>query len=142
VKIQAFRTVAQRSFGVICLTAALISILTGVGCGAEQAQKGKKQSMILTSHPGKIKFVDLFTNTSWDVPVEDIPDRNRFVYLKNGTETANQDDATERVPIVEVEMLPLDKEGNLVSKDKATTIQIREFGPNRQPLRSSTMVKD
>lgn len=98
--------------------------------------------MAFPSHPGKIKVVDLSTNISRDVPFEEVPERGRFVYLKSGLETADPLDATERVPIVEVEMLPLDRNGNIVSKDKATTIRIKEFGPNKRPLRNSTMVKD
>jgi hypothetical protein len=87
-------------------------------------------------------MVDLSTGTAREVPFLEAPERQRFVYLKDGVETSNVDVATERIPIVEVQMMPLDKLGNIVPKEKAALIRIKEFGPNKRPLRSSTLVKD
>jgi hypothetical protein len=38
-----------------------------------------------------------------------------------------------------VEMMALDDDGNLVDPAVATQVQIKEMGPNREPLRWTTM---
>ncbi len=38
-------------------------------------------------------------------------------------------------------MIPLDEKGNIVPKERATVIRRKEFGPDHQPLRSSTLTK-
>lgn len=94
-------------------------------------------------HPGTIKMVDLSTGTAKEVPYEQAPERSRFVYLnKDGSEASDPEKAVERVPIVLVEMMPTDGHGHLVPRDEATMIRIQEFGPNRRPLRSTTLVPE
>ena len=94
-------------------------------------------------HPGKIKMVDLSTGSEKDVPYEQAPDHSRFVYLdKNGAETFDLKQAVERIPIVLVEMMPVDDHGNLTQRDKAKMLRIEEFGPERRPLRSTTLLPD
>ena len=93
-------------------------------------------------HPGEIKMVDFFHQTSKTVLIEDVPENRRFVYLKNGVETHDPDESTERVPILEVHMLSLDKTGNLVSPDIANMVRIGEFGPDMRPLRSTSMRRE
>jgi hypothetical protein len=92
-------------------------------------------------HPGKIKMVDLSTGTAKEVPFEEVSERSRFVYLdKTGAETSDPEKAVDRVPIVLVEMMPTDGKGNLVPRNEAQLIRIYEFGPDRRPLRSTTLV--
>lgn len=90
-------------------------------------------------HPGTVRMVDMYDKTARDVPVADVPAFKQFVYLKNGVETSNPQEATARIPIVEVRMMPLDANGNLIAKDKATTIVIHELGPGGRSLRRTTM---
>jgi hypothetical protein len=93
-------------------------------------------------HPGKFKMVDFFHETSKMVLIDDVPENRRFVYLKNGVETHDPDEATERVPIVEVHLLSSDEMGNLVSPEVAERVRIKEFGPEMRPLRSTTLRRD
>jgi len=109
---------------------------------AERGKKGKQSVTDFPPHPGTIRMTDEFAGTVREVPAAEVPEPNRFVYLKNGVETADAKNADERIPIVEVRMMPLDANGNLVSRDKAAKIVIQEYGPGQRPLRRSTMVKD
>jgi hypothetical protein len=93
-------------------------------------------------HPGKIKMVDLFHRTTKVVAIGEVPENRRFVYLKGKVETHDPDEATERVPIVEVHMLSSDERGNLVSPDTAKFVEIKEFGPDMRPLRSTIMRRE
>jgi len=92
--------------------------------------------------PGKIKMIDMYPKDEHDVPYEEAPEHSRFVYLKNGVETNDESEATERIPIVEVHMRPLDENGNLVPKEKAVKIRIKELGPDQRPLRDTVMIKN
>jgi hypothetical protein len=93
-------------------------------------------------HPGKIKMVDSFHRTSKMVSIEDVPENQRFVYLKGDVETHDPSEATERVPILEVHMLSSDDRGNLVSPETAKIVRIKEFGPDMRPLRSTIMRRE
>ena len=87
-------------------------------------------------------MVNMFTHTVHSVDASEVPDRNKFVYLKGRVETHDPKEATERIPIVEVRMVPLDRNGSLVSADDAYEVRITEIGPNGRVLRSSLMIKD
>ena len=78
------------------------------------------------------------------VKAEEVPIEHRFVYFdKAGHEIpANDATAVERIPIVEVRMTPTDGDGHLVPKEQASMIRINEIGPEKRPLRSTTMTKD
>lgn len=93
-------------------------------------------------HPGSIRMVEVQADTSRDVPIDEVPEDRRFVYLKDGVETYNPDEATERVPIVEVRMVSVDQRGNLVPKDQAARLVVYEIGPDNRPLRHTTMVRN
>lgn len=124
--------------------AAILVVVVMSGCAGGNVmptKNGEKKVATFPPHPGKIKMVDLSSGKSWEVPVADVPERQRFVYLRDDVETSDPDEATERVPIVEIQMLPLDANGNVVPKDKAVTIRIKEIGPDQRPLRSTSMVK-
>jgi len=93
-------------------------------------------------HPGSIRMVEVQAETSRDVPIDEVPEDRRFVYLtKEGVETADPTEATERVPIVEVRMISIDASGNLVPKGSAAKLVIYEIGPDDRPLRHTTMVR-
>jgi hypothetical protein len=90
-------------------------------------------------HPGTLRVLNFFHNSSTVTPVDEFPESKRFVYLKDGVETDDQAEATERVPIVEMHLISLDATGKLVPSDQAATIRIKEFGPDHRPLRSTTL---
>lgn len=92
-------------------------------------------------HPGTVKMVDMFSNTTNLVSASEMPEDRRFVYFKDDVEVSDLAEATEIVPVVEVRMSPLSAKGALVSKDEATTIRIQEFGPGGRPLRWAIMKK-
>ena len=93
-----------------------------------------------SAHPGEIRMIDMFTKVVTVVPIDSVPQGQRFVYLKEGVETSSSDIATQAVPIVEVRMLPIDAAGQLVARDKAVRIRILELGPEGQILRTTLMV--
>jgi hypothetical protein len=92
-------------------------------------------------HPGTLRVLDLFRNTTTVSPVAEVPESKRFVYLKDGVVTHDPAAATERVPIVEVHLISVDANGKLVPTEQAATIRIKEFGPDHRPLRSTTLLK-
>lgn len=94
------------------------------------------------AHPGTIRMTEEYAKTAREVPIAEVPEARRFVYLKDGKETTNPAEATERVPIVLVRMLSLDERGNLVAKEVATKVVIHEFGPEGRPLRHTTMTRN
>jgi hypothetical protein len=121
----------------------MVSLLGLAGCEGSHKSAGpiagEHYMKPFLDHPGKIKMMDLFHRTSKIVSIEDIPENRRFVYLKDGVETQDSKEATERVPIVEVHMLSSDEKGNLVSPEIAKLVEIKEFGPDMRPLRSTIM---
>lgn len=92
-------------------------------------------------HPGSIRMVDVQAGTSRDMPIDQVPEDQRFVYLKDGVETRSASEATERVPIVEVRMVSVNKRGDLVPKEQAAKLVVYEIGPEGRPLRHTTMVR-
>jgi len=94
-------------------------------------------------HPGTIWMIDESDGSVRSVKADEVPERHRFVYLdKNGKETDSVEHAVERIPIVEVRMTSTDGNGSLVPKDRAQLIRIKEFGPKKRLLRSTTMTQN
>lgn len=91
-------------------------------------------------HPGTIVYVDLHSGRRHESDVRGAPDSQRYVYFENGNMTDDASRATERVPVVLVERMTLDKSGNLVDAGEATEMRVHEFGENRRLLRSTLMV--
>ena len=137
--LESLRTAAAAATIILSMTAAL----SLGGCIPQTtADRGERQVSTMAAHPGQIRMVDMFTKEAKEVPASDAPERQRFVYLKDGVEVSNAGQATERVPIVEVEMYPLDANGNLIAKEHAATIRIREYGPSHRLLRTTTMIHE
>lgn len=91
-------------------------------------------------HPGTIRMIDESDGSVRIVQADETPERHKFVYLdKDGREVSSSGEAVERVPIVEVQMTASDGKGNPVPKDRAQIIRIKEFGPDRRLLRTTTM---
>ena len=82
----------------------------------------------------------MFSKVVTVVPIDSVPEGQRFVYLKDGVETSSRDNATQAIPIVQVRMLPIDAAGQLVARDKAVRIRILELGAEGQTLRTTLMV--
>lgn len=124
----------------------MIATLCGIGLftasrtrGQSAADKGAKMKQF-PPHPGKISMIDESDNSVRTVSSEDVPENHRFVYLdKDGKETSSVEDAAQRIPIVEVRMTPTDGNGKLVPKDHAQLIRIKEYGPEKRLLRTTTM---
>lgn len=111
------------------------------GMPPQSKSKGGQQMMQFAPHPGTIRMVEESDGSVRIVRAEDVPERRRFVYLdKNGREVDSAEEAVERIPIVEVRMTSTDGRGNLVPKDRAQLIRIKEFGPEGRLLRSTTMI--
>ena len=55
-----------------------------------------------------------------------------YLYFKNALEARDRETADEVVPIVEVEMISMNAEGQLVSPQVAVRVDIYEFGPERR----------
>jgi len=131
-------------YKVLC---SLLAILTLIASTCNEStlnvnQNKNKQTKNMTDvkHPGTIKMTNVFENTTKEKSIKDIPETKWFAYLKDGTETLDKEQATEIVPIVEVRMLSLDEKGNLVSTKEASTVKIKEYGPDERFLRSTTMI--
>jgi hypothetical protein len=91
-------------------------------------------------HPGTIRMIDESDGSVRTVKADETPEERRFVFLdKDGKEIDSAEHAVERIPIVEVRMTPTDGKGNLVPKDRAQLIRIKEFGPEGRLMRSTTM---
>jgi hypothetical protein len=87
-------------------------------------------------HPGKIIFRSAWDHSEKTVSASEVPDTNKFVYYDaNGVETSDTAHATKRVPILEVDMVSVDKDGKLVDPKKAATITVTEYGPDHKELR-------
>lgn len=87
-------------------------------------------------------MIDMYDKSVRELPASEAPERVRFVYLdKDGREVNANQNPVDRIPVVEVHMIPLDEKGNIVPKERATVIRRKEFGPDHQPLRSSTLTK-
>jgi hypothetical protein len=95
----------------------------------------------MVDHPGTVTMVNVYEKTERTVPITEVPPNKRFVYLKDGVEISDPSQATELVPIVRVEMFSLDDDGNLVPPDLATKLWVKEFGPEKRPLRLTTMIR-
>jgi len=121
----------------------LIAVTTSCSFVPAQSDYAKgEMSMELPNHPGIVKMVNMFDGSLQEIPIADIPEDKRFVFLKDDLEVTGAEEATEIVPIVEVSMSPLDDQGNLVPMEEASTIRIQEFGPERRPLRLTIMLRD
>ena len=90
-------------------------------------------------HPGTIVLVDRATGEEQERPADEFPEAERYVYLRDGEETFVPEEATERIPIVRIETVPLDDRGNLVPRERASRIKVLELGPERRRLRLTLM---
>ena len=62
-------------------------------------------------------------------------------YFKNSLEVRDREAADEVVPIVEVEMISMNANGQFVPPQEAVRVDIYEFGPERRLLRTTHMVR-
>jgi hypothetical protein len=127
----------RQAFAIFC---AAIALTAAPGMRGQSKSKGSQKMTKFAPHPGTIWMIDESDGSAHSVKADDVPERRRFVYLdKDGKETDSVEHAVERIPIVEVRMTPTDGNGNLVPKDRAQLIRIKEFGPEKRLLRSTTM---
>lgn len=68
-----------------------------------------------------------------------VPDDVKFIYYDaEGEQTSDTSTASDRVPIVEVEITSLDKTGKPVAPKHAVLFFMNEYGPRRRELRHTT----
>lgn len=91
----------------------------------------------------EIEFVDGNTNTVVSrIPFEDVPTANREVYLRQGVQVTNRDEADEVVPIVRVVRLTVDEAGQPVEPERASRALIREFDEHGVLRRETQQFRD
>lgn len=97
-----------------------------------------------TPHPGTIRSVDGDTKEIRIAKAEEVPIKHRFVYFDRDEHEVDATDtnAVVRIPVVEVRMTPTDGNGNIVPRKQAKKIEIIEYGPNHQFLRSTLMFRN
>lgn len=117
-------------------------LLIAVSACAVRGEESTAAKEAVMNHPGTIRFVDVYENRVREVPAEQVPLNKRFVFLRNGVEVESASVADEVVPIVEVRMRSLNRNGELVAPEHAETIRIEEIGPAGRPLRWTQMKKD
>ena len=67
------------------------------------------------------------------------PPALNFVFLNaTGEQVSNPDLATQRVPVVELDILTVDASYRPVAPPKAAHIEMTEYGPNHRFLRHTT----
>jgi hypothetical protein len=126
--------------GPVAIIGVTILVIIVAGLQGQPQSKGGPKMKQFAPHPGTIRMIDESDGSVRTVKADDVPERRRFVYLnKDGVEVDSAEEAVERIPIVEVRMTPTDGKGNLVAKDHAQLIRIKEFGPGNRLLRSTTM---
>lgn len=90
-------------------------------------------------HPGTIRMVTAYDGKVEYKSIEGIPEKHVFVYLKNGVEVRDREAADEVVPIIEVNMISWNANGQIVPPQEAVRMDIYEFGPERRVLRLTHM---
>lgn len=101
-------------------------------------EQGMK-SGLTTPHPGRIVHHYLWNGKDEVVDAAGVPDEVKWIYYDaQGQETSDVSSAKYRVPIVEVDITSLDKDGKPVSPDHATRFFMSEYGPNHRELRHTT----
>ena len=92
-------------------------------------------------HPGTIRHVSAYDGKVEHKLIEGMPERHVFVYFKNSLEVRDREAADEVVPIVEVEMISMNANGQFVPPQEAVRVDIYEFGPERRLLRTTHMMR-
>ena len=90
-------------------------------------------------HPGTIRMVEVPAGRVTVIPADEVPETSRFVWLRDGEETLDPDEATECVPVVEVHVCTVDAAGLPSPRDSAAKVILEEIGPEGRLLRRSEM---
>ncbi|MFO0588091.1 MAG: hypothetical protein U0441_11150 [Polyangiaceae bacterium] len=90
-------------------------------------------------HPGTIRMVEVPSGPVRVIPADEVPETSRFVWFRDGEETLDADEATERVPVLEVHIHTVDAAGSPSPRASAAKIVVEEFGPGGRFLRRSEM---
>ncbi len=107
------------------LAASLVALSVLAGCAT--------RNTVFPPHPGTITYRADDGRPDQVAPVDEVPERSRFVLLdRNGRETQDPAQAVRREPIVEVVMTG--------ARDPTGPRSIREYGPGRTLWRSTLMV--
>lgn len=91
--------------------------------------------------PQSVRFVEIFSGEVREVPFNDLPQNDRWAFLREGKLVNSPEEADEIVPIVEVRRLTLDAQGDLVPSESAVSVRIEEFGPGGRPVKWTLMVR-
>jgi hypothetical protein len=92
-----------------------------------------------TPHPGKIIHHYKWNGKDEVVDATSVPDEVKFIYYdKSGNEATDTSVAAYRVPIVEVDIVSLNKEGKLIEPSHAVHFFMTDYGPGHRELRHTT----
>ena len=130
----------------ISLGVVVILVLSIAGLGCEKSNRnnrnlplGHTAAVTFPPHPGKVVFRSAWDHGEKTMSANEIPDTNKFVYYAaDGSETSDTEHAAKRIPILEVDMVSVDKDGKLVDPKKAASITVTEYGPDHHELRHTT----
>lgn len=128
-----------------CATPAVLLLLLSFTAGCREGADKYNPSpnhMNPPVHPGQIVFINDGDHSRKTKPISEVPESKHFVYLLKGVETHDREKADEAVPILEVQMTPLDAAGKVTIPANAVTVIIKESGPNGRLLRHTTMKKN
>ncbi len=89
-------------------------------------------------HPGKIIIKNLGDKSTRELGSGDVPISGKFVFYKDGKEVLYPGEFDEAVPIVEVELIPTDQDGNIILPQSVSAFQTKEYGEGHKLLRSSS----
>jgi hypothetical protein len=116
-----------------------IVLLAFTACAQTIPKAGEGMKNFAT-HPGTIRIINEADASIQILRAVEAPERQQFVYFDRvGLEVGTAELATERVPIEEVRMTPTDGKGNLVAKERAVLVRIKEYGAGQRLLRTTTM---
>ena len=103
------------------------------------ASEQKPNGGLTTPHPGRIVHHYLWNGKDEVVDAATVPDEVKFIYYDaKGGQTSDTSLASYRVPILEVDITSLDKDGKPVAPEHAVRFFMNEYGPQHRELRHTT----
>ena len=126
-----------------------VGLLLTVCLGASSCHSRKGHSMQVGTtpstntsfapHPGHIVQHYKWNGKDEIVSASEVPDSVKFIYYDaSGQQTADTTAAKYRVPVVEIDIVTLDRNGKSVDPEHAVQFFMTEYGPSHRELRHST----
>ena len=126
-----------------------VGLLLTMCLGASSCQSRKGHSMqvgttpsankTFAPHPGRIVQHYKWNGKDESVSASEVPDSVKFIYYDaSGQQTADTSAAQYRVPVVEIDIVTLDRDGKSDDPEHAVHLFMTEYGPGHRELRHST----